>query len=108
VPSLITQVVLWPVYICRLLDLNVATYLWQVWLRTGLALMPFAVACVYTERNWTASNLAYFFLQVAAVLPLVPLGVLACYRREVMEQIRNKDSFVRRALFARGSGTAQT
>jgi hypothetical protein len=60
----------------------VRTYLWQTWFRTALGVVPFAVACALAERFWPVHNLAIFFLQIAAVLPLLPLALALIFREE--------------------------
>jgi O-antigen/teichoic acid export membrane protein len=88
IPSIIIELLLWPSYICKLVQIPVRTYLWQAWIRTALTVVPFALACGLAERYWRASNLAVFFLQIAALLPLLPLAILLIFREEVMEQGR--------------------
>jgi O-antigen/teichoic acid export membrane protein len=86
IPSVIMEMVLWPRYICGLLAIPVRTYLWQTWFRTGLSVIPFALACAAAERFWPAHNLLVFFLQIAALLPLLPLTVVLIFRNEVAAQ----------------------
>jgi len=88
IPSVIIELLLWPAYICRLVQIPVRTYLWQAWIRTSLAVLPFALACAAAERFWPARNLAVFFLQIAALLPLLPLMFLLMFRDEVVAQTR--------------------
>lgn len=86
IPSVIVEIVLWPHYICKLLSISVKTYLWQAWGRTALAVVPFSLGCVVIERFWPVHNLAFFFLQIALLLPLVPLALVLVFRKEVMKQ----------------------
>jgi O-antigen/teichoic acid export membrane protein len=88
IPSVVIEMLLWPRYVCRLVVMPVRVYLWQTWFRTTLAIVPFTVACAITERFWPVHNLAIFFLQIAALLPLVPLAVTVVFREEVMTQVR--------------------
>jgi O-antigen/teichoic acid export membrane protein len=88
IPSAIIEVLLWPRYVCQLVAMPVRTYLWQTWFRTALAVVPFAVACAVVERLWAAHNLAIFFLQIAALLPLLPLALALIFRSEFTAQIR--------------------
>lgn len=97
-PSLATQLVIWPRYISKLLGLKVWTYFWQAWFRPALAIVPFGLACLWTDRHWTASNMPHFFLQIAVILPAVPLGICVLFWREVKWQLGSEDSTVRRAL----------
>jgi len=88
IPSVIVELLLWPRFITQLVEIPVRTYLWQTWFRTALTAVPFALACAAAERYWPARNLVVFFLQIAALLPLVPLAVALIFRAEVREQMR--------------------
>jgi len=83
IPSVIMEMILWPRYICKLLEMPVRTYLWQTWFRTGLGVLPFSLACYASERLWTAHSLITFFLQIAALLPLLPLTFALIFRNEL-------------------------
>ena len=87
IPSLLIEVWLWPRFACRLVVMPVRVYLWQTWFRTTVAIVPFALACGLAERYWPAHNLAVFFLQIAALLPLIPLSLALVFRDEVRAQI---------------------
>jgi O-antigen/teichoic acid export membrane protein len=90
IPRLFVEVVLWPPYVCRLVGISVFEYLWQTWIRTFLAVIPFSVGCYLAERYWPAKNLAVFFLQIALILPLFPLALAAIFRSELAEQLRER------------------
>jgi O-antigen/teichoic acid export membrane protein len=87
IPSVIIEVFLWPTYVCRLVALPVGTYLWQTWFRTGLAAVPFSLACAAAEQFWHAPNLAFFFLQIAVMLPLFPAMLALVFRKEVLARV---------------------
>lgn len=53
------------------------------WIRSGLAAVPFGVACSITERYWTARTLAEFFLQIASILLIFVVGVVTLFWREM-------------------------
>jgi len=88
IPSIIIEVLLWPSYVCRLVVMPVRVYLWQTWFRTTLAMVPFALACALAERCWPVHNLAIFFLQIAALLPLIPLALALIFHDEARVQVR--------------------
>ncbi|SRR6266567_950952 len=88
IPSVVIELFLWPSYVCRLVTLPVRTYLWQTWFRTALGVVPFALACALAERFWPAPNLAIFFLQSAALLPLLPLALTLVFHNEFTVQVR--------------------
>ena len=90
IPSLIIEVVYWPPYICHLVGMQVRSYLWQTWGRTVLAAVPYGVACYFIERYWPVQNLAFFFLQIAILLPLFPLVLALVYRAELLQILRKR------------------
>lgn len=90
IPSLIIEVVYWPPYICNLVGMQIRSYLWQTWGRTVLAAVPYGVACYFVERYWPVRNLAFFFLQIAVLLPLFPLALALIYRAELGKVIRKR------------------
>ncbi len=90
IPSVIVELLLWPRYISAVVGIPVRTYLWQTWFRTALAIIPFALACAIAERFWPVSHLAMFFLQMAALLPLVPVTLFLMFRKEVAGQLRQQ------------------
>jgi hypothetical protein len=58
---------------------------WQTWIRTSLAAVPFAVACYLSDRYWTASNLFTFFLQILVLLPLFAGALAVIFWRELSQ-----------------------
>jgi O-antigen/teichoic acid export membrane protein len=100
-PSLVSQILLWPRYLSKLLGLPARQYFWDAWIRPVLATAPFALACWWIDRHWAAPNMAVFFLQIAAALPLVALGVIFSFWREVKWHLGNNESLFRRKLSRR-------
>ena len=90
IPSLIIEVVYWPPYICNLVGMQVRSYLWQTWGRTVLAAVPYGMACYFVERYWPVQSLAFFFLQIAILLPLFPLALALIYRAELVQILRKR------------------
>lgn len=88
IPSVIIQLLLWPRYISSVVGIPIRTYLWQAWFRTALPIVPFAIGCALVERFWPASHLPAFFLQMAALFPLIPLMLAFVFRKEVATQAR--------------------
>ncbi|MGA8311123.1 MAG: polysaccharide biosynthesis C-terminal domain-containing protein, partial [Terriglobales bacterium] len=87
IPSVIIELLLWPRLVCRLVAIPVRTYLWQACFRTALAVIPFAAGCAAAERFWPASHLPAFFLQIAALLLLLPPGIALMFRNELTAQV---------------------
>ena len=88
IPSVFCELILWPAYISRLVFIPVRIYLWQTWIRTGMAAIPFALACAAAEHFWHPRNLLVFFLQIGILLPLGPLSLYLVFRKEVETQVR--------------------
>jgi O-antigen/teichoic acid export membrane protein len=99
VPSLVSQIILWPRYLSKLLDLGVWRYIWDVWIRPVLATLPFGLACFWIDTHWPAPNMRVFFLQIAVALPIVPLGIALLFWKEVNFQLRTPDSLFRIMFF---------
>jgi O-antigen/teichoic acid export membrane protein len=104
VPSLFSQTVLWPRYLSRVLDLPVWRYLWDGWIRPTLATLPFGLVCFWIDNHWDAPSMTRFFLQIAVALPIVPLGIVLLFWKEVNCQLRTPGSFFRSMFF----GSSQT
>jgi O-antigen/teichoic acid export membrane protein len=88
IPSVIIEVLFWPIFISRLVKISVRTFLWQTWFRPAIAIVPYALACMAVERYWPARNLLWFFIQIAVLLPLVPLGVALVFRKDAVTQVQ--------------------
>lgn len=100
-PSLISQMVLWPRYLSKILGITVRRYFWHGWIRPALATAPFGLACFWIENHWVAPNMAMFLVQIAAVLPLAPIGIALFFWKEVNFQLRTPDSLLR-STWSRG------
>lgn len=74
-PNLATTMVFWPWYTRRTIGVPVGKYVYSLWLRPAIAMIPFAICTYLADRWWHASGLFYFFAQIAAVLPAAALGV---------------------------------
>lgn len=97
-PSLVSQIVLWPRYISKLLGLTVWSYYRECWIRPALATAPFCLACLWTDHYWGVTSMVHFFVQIAAALPLIPLGIVLFFWKDVNWQLRGQDSLLRRTL----------
>ncbi len=98
IPSLAVQLLFWPRYICKLLEIPVRLYLWQSWIRPGMAVIPFGVACYFSDRLLTATSLFQFFLQIAAILPVFLAGVALFFWKELAWQMRGRLGFLSKTL----------
>jgi len=95
VPSLVSQLVLWPRYLSKLLDLGARHYFWDAWIRPALATLPFGLACYWIDFHWATPNMMLFLLQIAVALPLVPLGIAVLFWKEINFQLRTPGSIFR-------------
>jgi len=98
IPNLAVQLLFWPRYICSLLKIPVPHYLWQGWIRPGLALVPFGIACYLSDRFLTATHLFQFFLQIAAILPIFLISIVLCFWKELAWQMRGRLGFLSKIL----------
>jgi O-antigen/teichoic acid export membrane protein len=100
-PSLVSQLVLWPRYLSKLLGLTVWSYFRECWIRSALACAPFCLACFWTDQYWGVTSMLHFIVQIAAVLPLVPLGIILFFWKEVNWQLRGQGSLLQRTLLGK-------
>ncbi len=93
VPSLFVQLVFWPRYISQLVGLSAIEVVWKVWVPMFLAAVPFAIATYVVGVLFPARNLAIYFLQVIATLPifLITIGLIfrAYVRGQILPRIRS-------------------
>jgi O-antigen/teichoic acid export membrane protein len=75
IPNLAISIFFWPWYIRRTLGIPIRDYAYSLWLRPAMAMLPFVLCTLAANRWWQASNLLFFFAQVAAVFPSALLGV---------------------------------
>jgi O-antigen/teichoic acid export membrane protein len=99
VPSLFVQLVFWPRYISQLVGLSAFEVVWKVWGPMFLASVPFTIATCVVGIFFPARNLAVFFLQVIATLPVFLLIVALVFRAYIRTQIVPR---VRLLLFSEG------
>ena len=90
IAGVICNLLFWPRYIGKFLHIAPGEYLWEGWGAACLAAVPFASACYWEERYWKAPNLAIFFLQITAVLPLLLLTMFALFRKEILMSLRGR------------------
>jgi O-antigen/teichoic acid export membrane protein len=99
IPNIAISIFFWPWYIRRTIGIRIRDYAFSLWLRPAVAMLPFAVLSLAASRWWHASNLLFFFGQVAAVLPGALLGIwffgLPSQEREAY--LRSFGKFFRRA-----------
>jgi len=80
---LFVQLILWPRYISQVVGVPVWHYIYQGWVRPVLAVIPFGVACYFSDRYWPATALMGFFSQIAAFLPVYLVFVTLVFWSEI-------------------------
>jgi O-antigen/teichoic acid export membrane protein len=78
----------WPRYVRKVLGVPIRRFLWEGWIKITLCSIPYAIACAITDRRWHAGNLALFFMQIAAILPLYAICVLVVFHNDVKSVLR--------------------
>ena len=82
-PRVIISTLVGPWYVKRHLGLGVRQFWMMVFILPTLAMLPFAAATYTIERAWPAHNLAVFFLEVLAVMPVALISSwYICLSRE--------------------------
>jgi O-antigen/teichoic acid export membrane protein len=99
-PSLVSQILLWPRYLSRVLGLTVWRYFWDGWLRPALATAPFGLTCFWIDHHWATPSMPLLFLQFVVALPIIPIGIALLFWREVNFQLRSPGSLLRKTFFA--------
>jgi O-antigen/teichoic acid export membrane protein len=93
IPSLIVQLVLWPRYVCRLVDISWVQVFRNVWGPVFLCAVPFAAASYEVAVHFPARNIVTFALQTVALLPIFGAAVGLMFRdnfkRQILPRIRS-------------------
>jgi O-antigen/teichoic acid export membrane protein len=75
-PGIIMAAGVLPVLCERHFGVPVLPLIAQIWGRTLLSMLPFALALVALERWWPASDYLWFFAQILFVMPLAVFGAV--------------------------------
>lgn len=75
IPNLAISLFFWPWYIRRTIGIPLREYAYSLWVRPAMAMLPFVICTLAVNRWWQASNLLFFFGQVAAIFPSALLGI---------------------------------
>jgi O-antigen/teichoic acid export membrane protein len=88
IPHLAVSLLFWPAYLRKTVGVPLRACFEAVWLRPLLAALPFALGTYALEKLLPASNLAIFFLQTGALLPLALAGSwYLCLTKEVRSKL---------------------
>jgi O-antigen/teichoic acid export membrane protein len=83
IPSLVIHLIFWPPYICKLVDMPVRRYIYQSWIRPGIAVVPFGVACYLADRYWPVRHLWQFMEQILILFPTFVLMLPLLFGKEL-------------------------
>jgi O-antigen/teichoic acid export membrane protein len=87
VPNLIVQLILWPRYVSRLVDVSSFQVLFNVWGPLFLCAVPFAVASYAVDVLLPARTMVMFVLQTIALLPLFGIAIGLMFRDNLKRQV---------------------
>jgi O-antigen/teichoic acid export membrane protein len=87
VPSLAVHLILWPRYVCNLVDVSYVQVFWKVWAPVFLCAVPFAIASYAVDVFFPPRNIVMFVLQTMALLPIFGIAVGLMFRDNVKRQI---------------------
>jgi O-antigen/teichoic acid export membrane protein len=90
IASWIIHLLFWPYYISRILSIPIVNHIWQTWIRCGIAAIPFALACYFTDRLLAPSNLLQFFFEILAILPIFLSGVVLVFWKDALEFLQHR------------------
>ena len=89
VPSLFISLFFFPRFVSKMVGLRMSTYLWKSWLPPALGVIPFAIACLVTDRYWHATTLIHFFIQLAVIFPIYILSTALLFGRDLLEFLQS-------------------
>jgi len=87
IPNLVIQLVMWPHYVSRLVDISYVQVFRDVWGPVFLSAVPFAVATYAVDVLFPARNMIMFFLQTMALLPIFGIVIGLIFRDNIKRQI---------------------
>lgn len=85
ISMLFTHLAFWPRYVKKILHVPVKTYLLEGWGKISICVVPFALACAWSDRHWTSNHLVPFFVQILILLPLYAVCVVGMFWGEVRD-----------------------
>lgn len=97
IPNLVTQLILWPRYVCHLVQVSYIEVFRQVWGPLYLCALPFAAASYAVDIFFPPRNTMIFLLQTIALLPVFVATVGLAFRDSIKRQVLPK---IRSMFFA--------
>lgn len=83
IPTFVTSVLVWPRYLCRILHMSAVEFVVKGWFAPIAAMLPFAAATYWAQMHWHPAKLIGFALQTGALVPLVAIGALIVFWKDV-------------------------
>ena len=83
IPTICTNLFFWPRFMCNLLDMSILGYIRDGWLKPIATMIPFVLVTYWVGLHWLPTKLIWFVLQTAALLPVVALGVLVVFWKDI-------------------------
>jgi O-antigen/teichoic acid export membrane protein len=87
IPNLVVQLVMWPRYVSRLIDISWVQVVRDVWGPVFLCAVPFGIASYAVDALLPARNILIFFLQTLALLPIFGIAIGLMFRDNIRRQI---------------------
>lgn len=78
----VATLVFWPQYLRKILGVPIRKIVWEGWTKITLCSVPYAIACVASDRYWHAGSYITFFGQILAILPVYAICVLIVFRQD--------------------------
>jgi O-antigen/teichoic acid export membrane protein len=86
-PSLVAQVIVWPSYVCQLVDVSFVQVFRNVWGPVLICAIPYSFASYAVDMLLPARTMIVFMLQTIALLPIFAAAVGVMFRDNVRRQI---------------------
>jgi O-antigen/teichoic acid export membrane protein len=83
VPSGLMQIFVWPRFMGWLIPTDQWRFVREVWIRPAVGMIPFVIATYLAELHWPARNMAIFFVQTFALLPIAFAGTYLVFRNDI-------------------------
>lgn len=87
IPNIILQLVMWPHYVSRLVDVSYVQVFRDVWGPVFLSAVPFAVASYAVDVLFPPRHMIVFILQTLALLPVFGIVIGLMFRENIKRQI---------------------
>lgn len=87
IPNIIIQLVMWPQYVSRLVDVSYVQVFRDVWGPVFLSAVPFAVASYAVDVLFPPRHMIEFILQTLALLPVFGIVIGFMFRDNIKRQI---------------------